>query len=163
VVKAQASKLDYLAHHEAGHAAVAFSFGLQLERVWIHPSSDRGNTELTKAAAEQRTTLQHVLIALAGGRAEKRLDPSGSDRIGSIEDEILALNAISKCLRFQRQGRLDEYVDRLCDRTDSRLSRRCSFIVEERWMAILRLAPMLAEHLDLTGEEAEMLLAGEGC
>jgi hypothetical protein len=158
--KGQPSKLSYLAYHEAGHAAVAFSFGLHLEGVWIHPPSDRGITKLTNA--EQPTTLQHVLIALAGGRAEKRLDPSGSDRIASIEDEILALHAVSKCLRSHRKGRLDHYIDRLCDRTDSRLSRRCACIVDEHWIAIGRLAPMLAEHLDLTGEEAEFLLSGEG-
>src|SRR6476646_606171 len=93
----QTSKLDYLSHHEAGHAAVAVSFGLHLERVWIDQPSERGWTKLTEESLKRRTDLQHVLIALAGGRAEKHLDLSCvGQRTAAEDDEIYALNTIHK-------------------------------------------------------------------
>jgi hypothetical protein len=164
----QTSKLDYLTHHEAGHAAVAFSFGLHLERVWIDQPSARGWTKLTEESLKRRTNLQHVLIALAGGRAEKHLDPSCvGQRTGSDEDEIYALNTIHKRFYDRLIGSPQPYFDKLCKRVNKRLARRCALIVEERWPAIRRLAALLARHasgtrlVELTGEEAEDVLAGD--
>jgi hypothetical protein len=48
----QTSKLEYLTHHEAGHAAVAFSFGLRLERVGASPSSFFAASERAKWVRE---------------------------------------------------------------------------------------------------------------
>ena len=158
----QTSKLDYLTHHEAGHAAVAFFFGLHLERVWIDQPSDRGWTKLTEESLKRRTDLQHVLIALAGGRAEKHLDPSCvGQRTGSDEDEGRALTTLGECLRSHFEGRSDDYIDKMCDRVNYILAARCALIVRDNWPAIQRLAAVLARHasgtrlVELTGEEAE--------
>ena len=40
MAEGRTSKLDFLAYHEAGHAAVAFSFGLRLEQVRIEPDDE---------------------------------------------------------------------------------------------------------------------------
>ena len=47
---AETSRFDFLAHHEAGHAAVAFSFGLRLEQVRIEPDDNSGGMTLTGGA-----------------------------------------------------------------------------------------------------------------
>ena len=168
MAKGHTSRLDYLTHHEAGHAAVAFSFGLRLERVWIDQPSDRGWTKLTKAASLQRTDMQHVLIALAGGRAGRLLVPSCvGQRTASDEDEIYALKTIHKRFYDRLIACPQPCFDGLCKRVNKRLARRCALIVEERWSAIQRLAVVLASCVtsarlvELTGEEAERVLTGE--
>jgi hypothetical protein len=167
MAKGQTRKLDYLTHHEAGHAAVAFSFGLPLGPVRIDTDDDSGTFEMPIGA----TDMQQVLIALAGGRAEKYLDPSCVDeREGSKRDEACALTIIHARFYGRLIAREQPYFDKLCKRVNKRLVRRCAFIVEERWPAIQRLAAVLAKCapdsraadtrlVELCGEKAEDVLA----
>src|SRR5262245_52319963 len=79
-----ATDLELLAHHEAGHAAVAVALGVRLAWVKIDPLNDKGITR-----TEGATALQDALIRLAGGRAESVLDPeSRSRRLAAVEDEV---------------------------------------------------------------------------
>ena len=71
------SKLDFLTHHEAGHAAVAVHFGLRLDQVRVEQDDNSGGVSLTEEALRKLTDIQRVLIALAGSIAERHLDPSG--------------------------------------------------------------------------------------
>jgi hypothetical protein len=168
MAEGQTSKLDFLAHHEAGHAAVAFSFGLRLAQVRIEPDDGSGGVTLTAEALQQRTDIQRVLIALAGGRAERHLDPSCVGQWkGSDLDEIRALNIVVARLHSRLQGRSQDYIDKIYERMKSRLADRCGLIVEERWPAIQRLAAELTSRanvtrwVEVTGKEAERALTGE--
>jgi hypothetical protein len=71
-IEVTTTNLSSLAHHEAGNAALADLFGLQLYAVWIDTATGDGGTQL--ALGESPTPLQHALVLLAGGRAEKVLD-----------------------------------------------------------------------------------------
>ena len=162
------SKLDFLAHHEAGHAAVAFSFGLRLDQVRIEPDDDSGGVTLTEEASQKRTDIQRVLIALAGARAERHLDPSGVGQWKwSDGDEVRELNIVVARLHSRLQGRSQDYIAKIYESMKTRLADRCALIVEERWPAIQRLAAELARRasitrwVEITGEEAERVLACE--
>jgi hypothetical protein len=76
LAKRQTSKLDFTAHHEAGHAAVARALGFRLGPVRINEDTDSGDATFAYTTDRPPTDVQRVLIALAGGRAERRLDPS---------------------------------------------------------------------------------------
>jgi hypothetical protein len=115
-----------------------------------------------------RTHIQHVLIAMAGARAERHLDPSCvAQWKGSDEDEFWALKPVVGRLHSRLQGRSQDYIDKIYERMKSRLADRCALIVEERWPAIQRLAAELASRasvtrwVEITGEEAERVLTGE--
>ena len=158
----QTSKLDFTAHHEAAHAAVAFSFGLPLGPIRVDQDDDSGTFEMPTGA----TDMQQVLIALAGGRAEKHLDPSYVDeREGSKRDEGCALTIIHARFYERLIAREQPYFDALCKRINDGLRRRCALIVEESWPAIQRLAAVLARRVadtrlvELSGEEVEDVLA----
>ena len=162
MAKAQTSKLDYLTHHEAAHAAVAFSFGLPLGSIRFNQDDDSGTFEMPAGA----TDMQQVLIALEGGRDEKHLDPSCVDRRdGSRQDERRALTIIHARFYERLIAREQPYFDALCKCINDRLRRRCALIVEERWPAIQRLAAVLARRaadtrlVELSGEMAEDVLA----
>jgi hypothetical protein len=164
----RASKLNFLAHHEASHAAVAFSFGLQLDQVRIEPEDDSGGVTLTAEALQKRTHIQHVLIAMAGARAERHLNPFCVGQWkGSDLDEVRALKLVAARLHSRLEGRSQDYIDKMYERMRSRLADRCALIVEERWPAIQRLAAVLASRanvtrwVEVTGEEAERALIGE--
>jgi hypothetical protein len=168
MVEGRTSKLDFLAHHEAGHAAVAFSFRLRLEQVRIEPDDDSGGMTLTAEALQKRTDIQRVLIAQAGGRAEQHLDPSCiGQRKGTDGDEVRALNIVVARLHSRFEGRSQNYIDKISERMQNRLADRCALIVRVRWPAIQRLAAELASRagvtrwVEVTGEEAERVLAGE--
>ena len=70
-------------------------------------------------------------------------------------------------LHSRLERRSQDYIDRLLERMKNRLADRCALIVNERWLAIQRLAAELAHRasvtpwVELTGEEAERVLAGE--
>jgi hypothetical protein len=164
----QTSQLNFLAHHEAGHAAVAFSFGLRLEQVRIEPDDNSGGMTLTAEALQKRTDIQRVLIALAGARAERHLDPSCVGQWkGSDGDEVRALNIVVARLHSRLHGCSQDYIDKIYERMKSRLADRCGLIVEKRWPAIQRLAAELVSRVsvtrwvEVTGEEAEKVLTGE--
>ena len=156
-----ASKIDLLTHHEAGHAAVAYSFGLRLECVGIDTSTYDGFTTLAEGV--QPTRLQHVLILLAGGRAETVLDHTSSSRsYAAAEDEcrlqyILEASFAHKLLRQSL-----DYCDRLTERVDERLAGCCRRLVVLHWPAIQRLASELATAHQIGGAYAEAILDNEG-
>jgi hypothetical protein len=162
------SKLDFLTHHEAGHAAVAVHFGLRLDQVRIEQDDNSGGVSLTEEALWKRTDMERVLIALAGSIAERHLDPSGvGPRKGPDGDEAWALRIVVVRLHTRLECGSQDYIDSILERMKNRLADRCALIVKERWPAIQRLAAELARRasvtpwVELTGEEAERLLAGE--
>jgi hypothetical protein len=162
------SKLDLLSHHEAGHAAVAFFFGLRLDQVRIEPDDGSGGITLTEEAVQKRTVIQRVLIAMAGDGAERHLYPScAGEGKGDDRDVVWAMKPVVARLNFRLQGRPQDYIDKIRRRIEDRLADRCARIVREKWPAIQRLAAELARRasvtpwVELTGEEAERLLAGE--
>jgi hypothetical protein len=162
MAKGQTSKLDFLSHHEAGHAAIARALGIRLGPVRIKQETDSGDATLTYPTEHPPTDVQKVLIALAGGRAERRLDSSFvGQRLASVADEICASNTIEACLFRRLEGRSWPSIDDLQERVDSRLARVCARMVEEQWPAIQRLAAALVLQRQLSGEEAEKVLAGE--
>src|SRR5262249_16760419 len=155
-------------HHEAGHAAVAVHFGLRLDQVRIERDDNTGGVTLTEEAVRNRTVIQHVLIALAGSIAERHLDPSGVGPLKGLDgDEAWALRAVVARLHSRLGRRSQNYIDKILVRMKNRLADRCALIVDERWPSIQRLAAELASRasvtpwVELTGEEAERLLAGE--
>ena len=102
------SKLDFVTHHEAGHAAVAVYFGLRLNQVRVEQDDNSGGVSLTEEALRKRTDIQRVLIALAGSIAERHLDPSGvGPRKGPDEDEAWAFRTVVARLhsRLERRSR----------------------------------------------------------
>jgi hypothetical protein len=162
------SKLDFLSHHEAGHAAVAFFFGLRLEQVRIEPDDGTGGVTLTEEAVQQRTDIQRVLIAMAGSAAECGLGPSWvGQRKGDDRDVVWAMKPVVARFNLRLQGRPRDYIDKIRKRMEDRLADRCARIVKEKWPAIQRLAAELARRasvtpwVELTGEEAERLLTDE--
>jgi len=162
MVTGQVSELEFLTHHEAAHAAVAFSFGLRLTPIHIDQYEDSGYMKLPES-----TPIQDVLIWLAGGRAELVLDPSSSNtRVASALDEVFVRQTLAARL-LRRSTPSDERLEQLIWRMRRPLARRCSFMVQERWPAIQRLAAVLARRasgtrlVELTGEEAERVLTGE--
>ena len=162
MVAGQVSELEFLTHHEAAHAAVAFSFGLRLAPIHIDRYKDSGYMKLPES-----TPIQDVLIWLAGGRAELVLDPSSpNSRVASALDEVFVHQTLAARL-LRRSTPSDQRLEQLIWRMRRPLARRCSFMVQERWPAIQRLAAELASRargsrwVEITGEEAERLLAGE--
>ena len=123
---------------------------------------------LTAEALLKRTDIQRVLIALAGAIAERHLDPSCvGQRKGSDGDEVWALKTVAARLHTGLEGRSADTWREIYERMKSRLAERCALIVEERWPAIERLAAELTSRarvsgwVEVTGEEAERVLAGE--
>ena len=53
MVTGQVSKLEFLTHHEAAHAAVAFSFGLRLAPIHIDQYKDSGYMKLPESTPIQ--------------------------------------------------------------------------------------------------------------
>ena len=162
------SKLDFLSHHEAGQAAVAFFFELRLEQVRIEPDDGSGGLTLAEEAVQKRTDIQRVLIAMAGGMAERHLDPSCAGQGKEDDGDVVwAMKPVVARLNFRLQRRPQTYIDRIRERMEDRLADRCARIVKEKWPAIQRLAAELARRsnvtpwVELTGEEAERLLADE--
>src|SRR5690242_6036079 len=110
--EALSRKLDFLTHHEAGHAAVAVRFGLRLDQVRIEQDDNSGGVTLAEEALRNRTTIQHVLIALSGSIAERPLDPSGvGPRKGPDGDEAWALRAVAARLHSRLGRRSQNYID----------------------------------------------------
>jgi hypothetical protein len=156
-----ASDLDLLTHHEAGHAAVAhLGCGFRLRAVWIDPRTGTGKTYLADWA--RPTPVQTVVIALAGGRAELVLDSSSlAPRPYTIDDEILARQLIERRPRGRLMHCHEEYVDRICDKMDTRIAACSKRLVAQNWDAAERLAAELAQRNELSGQEAEKVLAGK--
>ena len=108
MVKGPISELKFLTHHEAAHAAVAFSFGLRLAPILIDQSKDSGYMKLPES-----TPIQDVLIWLAGGRAELVLDPSSSNtRVASALDEVFVRQTLAARL-LRRSAPPDERLEQL--------------------------------------------------
>jgi hypothetical protein len=156
-----ASDLDLLTHHEAGHAAVAhLSCGFRLRAVWIDRRTGTGKTYLADWA--QPTPVQTVVIALAGGQAELVLDPSSLvQRPSTIDDEILAQQLVERRPRVRLMHCHEEYADRICDKMDTRLAACSKRLVAQNWDAVQRLAAELSKRNELSGQEAERVLAGK--
>jgi len=97
------NSLPLLCHYEAGHAAVARHFGLRLRVVWINPTTDRGQTELS---APEQTRLQHALILAAGAGAEHILDPERAAlRIAATMDFIKLRHLVSERMNKRLFGK----------------------------------------------------------
>jgi len=136
-----ASNLDLLAHHEAGHAAIAWSFGLRLQSVTINPAHDNGETKTSNA-----TRLQHALILLASSRAEAVLDPGClGRRISPAMGEAELDRTISEWLESELPHLQIEDSNKLAEAIDRRLARNCLRLVRLHWEVIQRLAHELAQ------------------
>jgi hypothetical protein len=156
-----ASNLELLAHHEAGHAALAHFLGLKLHAVWIDAAKDSGATEVVESE-ETITPLQHALILLAGGRAEKKLDPNCLERrLSTALDETRLASLISVRLERKLLHRSVEHVDTLGERIDGRLAACCARLIHQHWVAIQRVADVLMTEHRLSGSAAEALLSNE--
>jgi hypothetical protein len=106
-------RIVLLAHHEAGHAAIASALGFRLRGVRIDPATYNGSTQL--AEGERPTRLQHVLILLAGGRAELMLDPwSLADSYSTLQDEVILDEIIKAKPASRLLNRPVSYVDGIC-------------------------------------------------
>ena len=153
-----ATDIEFLAHHEAGHAAVAVALGVRVAWIKIDPSNEKGTTR-----TEGTTALRDALIRLAGGRAETVLDPmSRPHRLAAIEDEVLLWEVLERHI-LRKLPHLDvDELDRRCDAIDDRLARCCLRLVQRRWPAIQRLAAALMERNEMTGAEAEAILLAPG-
>jgi hypothetical protein len=100
---AAASDLDLLAHHEAGHAAIAhLHYGLRLRGVGINHLNRNGGASLIEG--EKPCPYQLVIILLAGSRAELVLDEDSLERSTlAAEDErqidtiLRGCNRAAKC------------------------------------------------------------------
>ena len=95
------------------------------------------------------------------------LDPSSSNtRAASALDEVFVRQTLAARL-LRRSTPSDQRLEQLIWRVRRPLARRCSFMVQERWPAIHRLATVLARCangarcFDLSGDIAEKVLAGE--
>ena len=105
-----AKQLNFLAHHEASHAAVAFSFRLQENWIKFGLSRKRtdGGVTLTGGRAK-RTDMQRLLIArVAGARAERYLNLRRPVE-GSDLDEVRALKLVAARL-LHLEGRSQDYM-----------------------------------------------------
>lgn len=152
-----ADNLQLLAHHEAGHAAIARHFGIRIHDVRIFPSTDSGAVRIS--SAEPVTPFQDAMIRLAGGRAEKQLDPEALTwRQSTLRDEVELANLIAARLDAKLPHRPIAYVDSLGDRVDHRLAGCCAGLVSLHWPAICRLAEALIIHSELDGNAAEDIL-----
>jgi hypothetical protein len=149
--------IDLLAHYEAGHAVMAHRFGLIVATVTIDPRTEDGATTL--AQDQKPSDLQKALILLAGGRAEKILDPASvGHRTAAARDQCQFNKVVIERLRKKLWRRAVEYVDRLEERIDQRLADRCERMLREDWPAVSRLASVLAERHALGAAEVSKLL-----
>jgi hypothetical protein len=151
------SSLELLAHHAAGHAALAHLFGLRIHEIWIDALSDNGATALI----DKPSPMQHGLILLAGGRAEKVLNPGCLDgRISALSDEGKLITLLEGRLNGKLLHRPIEHVDAVAERMSRRLRACCEGLVRRQWLGIRRLAGTLMLRDKLAGAEAEAFLSG---
>ena len=111
---------------------------------------------------QEPSPYQTIMMLLAGSRAELMLDEDslGHSTLG-VEDEHRIVALLEGRFAARLLQRSPCYVDRLYDRIRQRLAARCEELVRRHWPSITRLAAELARRNELTGEQAERLLAAK--
>ncbi|MCH8852570.1 MAG: M50 family metallopeptidase [Planctomycetes bacterium] len=135
------------AHHEAGHAVVALTLGLEVQRIAIAPCCNKKYAgECTSVGTDD---FPHIACCLAGLVAQRRFDVTASD--GTAGDKAI----IRQILR-NRYGRcvaeLDEPIVRAAQR-------KAEEIVEKRWPEIAALASELIKRFEIKGKEVRQIVA----
>ena len=92
--------------HEAGHAVVAWSFGLTVECVYLDLEKEGGNTLTDRAGEEKLCEIEHIAIALAGYASESIFKPPAR-KAKAIHDFHTSVPQI-----FRRYGVEDEREQR---------------------------------------------------
>lgn len=146
-------KLQATAHHEAGHAVVAFLLGFRVTSATIVPGSDyagmvvyrpRGKVDLKSATAVMRIKAEDWIISiLAGDIAQRRYDPRSSRHWHGTADRSHATDiALSLC------GSGESATAYL-----AWLSIRTKDMVHGRWPIVEKIATLLLERKTISGDE----------
>jgi hypothetical protein len=148
------------AHHEAGHAAVAFHCGFPIKTVSIRRSFvRRGNikhgdmspwvAQLLSANGKAAAADRFVLCCLAGFYAECRL--TGGGHLSGASDDI---NKALEVTRFVYPSKPEAM--KFFDRQRAKLKRL--FANDGFWAAVCELAERLLEDTDVSGATARQIL-----
>ncbi len=152
-----------LAYHEAGHVVVAWYFGRPIGSVSIMPAEQSGHSEIGKSRVQAGEAWeQESMILLAGGRAQKRVDPKGViSGIGAFSDEAKVIGHIQQHLRRNR-GELGDRLDDETDRIRGRLCQETENILDrpEIWRAVEIVAEALSEKHRLDADEVTRMIEG---
>ena len=129
------------AHHEAGHAVVALTLGLEVQRIAIAPCCDKKYAgECTSVGTDD---FPHIACCLAGLVAQRRFDVTASD--GTAGDKAIIRQILSN--RYGRcVAELDEPIVRAAQAEAER-------IIAGRWFEVEVLAGKLIEKFELEQEE----------
>jgi hypothetical protein len=150
MIEGQATELELLTHHEAGHAAIAQALGFRLRAVGINHLKANGGASLMPG--QEPSPYQTIMMLLAGSRAELVLDKDslGHSTLG-VEDEHRIVTILERRFAPRLLQRSPCYVDRLYDRIRQRLAARCEELVRRHWSGIARLAAEIVRWNELTG------------
>ena len=130
------------AHHEAGHAVVALTLGIEVRRIAIEPCCDK---KYAGSCSSIRTDddFAHIACALAGFVAQRRWDAKANDGTAYDQAEIRQIlsNRYGRCV-----AELDEPIVRAAQAEAEK-------IVDRRWPEIQALAGRLIEKFELEEDE----------
>lgn len=154
--------LQSVAYHEAGHAVVAWRFGVRTKRLSIIPDEAAGsagrlqhepyftgiNPEFDSSPRVQRRLENMAMVCFAGPAAQRRFNPRGWRNYHGEDDFHQAVNLLSYLASSNDQ--LQAYVN---------LIEICAHdVVSAQWHLIEDLASALLERGELTGRECRNLL-----
>jgi ATP-dependent Zn protease len=145
----------HTAYHEAGHAVVAQSQGIDISKVTIGDRKD-GYVDYTDDLEDRidkrdfDTCYRFSLVQFAGLIAAAREFPKVIDIDGNAIDMTYYFSKLRPVLLEHTPE--DEGV------WDQRIPDECKPIVDERWIAVEALAQKLLERTTMTGDEAVAII-----
>lgn len=170
--EARTAEPPIIAYHEAGHAVLAWTFGLEIERIsTVSTDTSRGKTTICSWEgvtgyhwfdAEGALLRAHGLTLLAGEVAVEILSgvPIDWDEHADYEGSDIDLYK-DHCDEYgwpdRTEGRMDFWD--LLPRHATEVRRH----LEERWPAVEAVANALLDPVEITGEEAVRMMVETGC
>lgn len=153
------------AHHEAGHAVMAFLLGHKVRSVTIVPgatpdgeqyqgmvhSTPRGRVDFYSNTPAMRIKIEHVImVTLAGDIAQRKFRPRSSRTWHASADRTTAADmALSLCGSGEQTSAFLAW-----------LHIRTRDIIHDRWRVVKSVAAALLERETLTGEELRQVIFG---
>jgi len=158
---------EVAAYHEAGHAVVAWAFGLTIDKITIEQEGDAaghvihdyggdineivyGDDEMRRQVALERV----AITSLAGEVAQRRFRPTSVDEQHGGSDRLSVHHALDHLA--------DESDQALRDAWWRLLELRTERLIERHWHNVEWLVKVLLEKITLTGAEiAEVIVDAE--
>jgi ATP-dependent Zn protease len=148
------------AFHEAGHAVVAWSFGVVVHRVRLNLEKQNGNAFADPAAAEKLALVEQIAIALAGYASESICikPPARFLRLWRQRRKAKAVHDLLTSIPeiFRRHDIEDERERRSACRRGGVCSKKR---LREHEAKVRRVARQLLKHHDIDRDAFEALMA----